>query len=92
MYAYHSDSGALLRRVSLLGSGETVNDLPSYGCQRVAPTIGITSTPMIDRGAIDVPPYSGWIIAYSASTLARTMVFNAAPNGGGVGPSCRVPA
>jgi hypothetical protein len=167
VYAYDSDSGALLWHVSLLGSGETVNDLPSYGCQQVAPTIGITSTPVIDRGAgthgilylvamslssasntyhqrlhaldvttgaellggpvdiaasyptlagttsfdpaqyeeraallllngtlytswtshCDVPPYTGWIIAYSASTLARTTVFNAAPNGGGVGPA-----
>ena len=51
VYAYDSDSGALLWRVSLLGAGETVNDLPSYGCQQVAPTIGITSTPVIDRGA-----------------------------------------
>ena len=167
VYAYDSDSGALLWRVSLLGAGETVNDLPSYGCQQVAPTIGITSTPVIDRGAgghgivylvamslssasntyhqrlhaldvttgaellggpvdiaasyptlagttsfdppqyveraalllvngtlytswtshCDVPPYSGWIIAYSGSTLAPTAVFNAAPNGGGVGPA-----
>jgi len=35
----------------------------------------------------DVAPYSGWIIAYSQSTLARTAVFNAAPNGGGAGPA-----
>jgi hypothetical protein len=35
----------------------------------------------------DIPPYTGWIIAYSGSTLARTAVFNAAPNGGGVGPA-----
>jgi hypothetical protein len=35
----------------------------------------------------DTPPYTGWIIAYSASTLVRTAVFNAAPNGGGVGPA-----
>jgi len=167
VYAYDSDSGALLWHVSLLGSGETVNDLPSYGCQQVAPTIGITSTPVIDRGAgahgiiylvamslsspsntyhqrlhaldvttgaeqlggpvdisatyptlggttsfdpaqyveraalllvngtlytswtshCDTPPYTGWIIAYSASTLVRTAVLNAAPNSGGVGPA-----
>jgi hypothetical protein len=167
LYAYDSDSGTLLWHVSLLGSGETVNDLPSYGCQQVAPTIGITSTPVIDRSAgahgiiyvvamslasasntyhqrlhaldvttgaellggpvdisatyptlagttsfdpaqyeeraalllvngtlytswtshCDMPPYTGWIIAYSASTLTPTAVFNAAPNSEGVGPA-----
>ncbi len=35
----------------------------------------------------DVPPYSGWVIAYSESNLAQTAVFNAAPNSGGGGPS-----
>jgi hypothetical protein len=167
VYAYDSDSGALLWHVSLLGSGETVDDLPSYGCQQVAPTIGITSTPVIDRSAgahgiiylvamsrssasniyhqrlhaldvttgaellggpvdiaaafptlggttvfdpaqyeeraallllngtvytswtshCDTPPYSGWIIAYSGSTLGLAAVLNVAPNGGGVGPA-----
>ncbi len=167
VYAFDADSGALLWHVSLLGSGETVNDLPAYGCQQVTPTIGITSTPVIDRNAgahgiiylvamsrssaantyhqrlhaldvttgaellggpvditatyptlagptsfdpaqyeeraallllngtlytswtshCDVPPYTGWIIAYSASTLARTAVLNVAPNSGGVGPA-----
>jgi hypothetical protein len=35
----------------------------------------------------DITPYFGWIIAYSASTLARTAVLNVAPNSGGVGPA-----
>ena len=167
VYAYDSDTGALLWHVSLLASGETVNDLPASNCQQVAPTIGITSTPVIDRSAgahgiiylvamsrasgsgvyhqrlhaldvttgaellggpaeiaatyptlggttsfdpaqyeeraallllngtlytswtshCDEPPYSGWIIAYSASTLVQTAVFNVAPNSGGVGPA-----
>ena len=167
VYAYDSDTGTLLWHVSLLASGETVNDLPASNCQQVAPTIGITSTPVIDRGAgahgiiyliamsraggsgayhqrlhaldvttgaellggpvdiaatyptlggttsfdaaqyaeraallllngtlytswtshCDEPPYTGWIIAYSASTLAQSAVFNVAPNSGGVGPS-----
>jgi hypothetical protein len=166
-YAYDADSGALLWQVSLLGSGETsVRNLPA-GCQQVAPTIGITATPVIDRGAgahgiiylvamsfasgsntyhqrlhaldvttgaeqlggpvdiaatypslagttsfdplqyeeraallllngvvytswtshCDATPYTGWIIAYSASTLARAAVFNAAPNSNGMGPA-----
>src|SRR5215831_16115981 len=167
VYAYDSDNGTLLWRASLLGPGETVNDLPSYGCPQVAPTIGITSTPVIDPGAgahgiiylvamslsnasnnyhqrlhaldvttgaellggpveiaatyptlggttsfdpaqyveraalllsngtlytswtshCDVPPYSGWVMAYGASTLTPMAVFNAAPNSGGVGPA-----
>ena len=35
----------------------------------------------------DISPYFGWIIAYSASTLARTAVLNVAPNSGGAGPA-----
>jgi PQQ-like domain len=167
VYAFDADSGALLWHVSLLGSGETANDLPSNGCNQVTPTIGITSTPVIDRNAgahgtiflvamsiatasgtyyqrlhaldvttgaellngpvvvsatypmqggtssfdpgqyeeraalllsggtvytswtshCDAPPYYGWIIAYSESTLARTAVLNVAANSGGEGPA-----
>jgi hypothetical protein len=35
----------------------------------------------------DIPPYTGWIIAYSGSTLVRTAVLNVAPNSGGAGPA-----
>jgi hypothetical protein len=35
----------------------------------------------------DGTPYYGWVIAYSASTLARTAVLNVAPNSGGTGPA-----
>jgi hypothetical protein len=35
----------------------------------------------------DTPPYFGWIIAFSGSTLSRTAVLNVAPNSGGAGPS-----
>ncbi|HYC09507.1 MAG TPA: PQQ-binding-like beta-propeller repeat protein [Steroidobacteraceae bacterium] len=167
VYAFDADSGALLWHVSLLGSGETVDDLPSNGCTQVTPTIGVTSTPVIDRSAgahgtiflvamsvatasgtyyqrlhaldvttgaellngpvvvsatypmqggtssfdpgqyeeraalllsggtiytswtshCDAPPYYGWIIAYSESTLARTAVLNVAANSGGEGPA-----
>ena len=167
VYAYDTDSGALLWRVPLAGNGETaLQNLPG-GCTQVAPTIGITATPVIDRAAgahgilyvvamsissasgsyhqrlhaldvstgaellggpmeitatyptlggtttfdplqyeeraallllngvvytswtshCDFTPYTGWIISYSASTLARTAVFNAAPNSGGRGPA-----
>ncbi len=48
-YAFDSDTGAQLWKVSLLGSGETSSD--DRGCGQVSPEIGITSTPVIDRAA-----------------------------------------
>src|SRR5205807_3660364 len=35
----------------------------------------------------DIKPYTGWIIAYNQTTLARTAVLNVAPNSGGAGPA-----
>ena len=49
VYAFDSDTGAGLWHVSLLPSGETTSD--THGCGQVTPTIGITSTPVIDRSA-----------------------------------------
>lgn len=49
VYAFDSDTGAQLWKVSLLGSGETTSD--NRGCDQVSPEIGITSTPVIDRAA-----------------------------------------
>ncbi len=49
VYAYDADSGAVLWQVSLLGSGEAASD--DVGCDQVMPTIGVTSTPVIDRAA-----------------------------------------
>jgi hypothetical protein len=49
VYAFDSDSGAVLWHVSLLGAGETPSD--TRGCGQVSPEIGITSTPVIDRNA-----------------------------------------
>jgi hypothetical protein len=49
VYAFDSDSGAVLWHVSLLGSGEKPSD--TRGCSQVSPEIGITSTPVIDRSA-----------------------------------------
>jgi PQQ-like domain len=166
VYAYDADTAELLWQVSLLGSGEQA-PADVYGCTQVTPTIGVTSTPVIDRAAgvhgtlfivsmsstaatsayhqrlhaldvtsgaellngpvdisatypvtggtttfdpgayeeraalllsngtvytswtshCDVPPYSGWVIAYSEAALAQSQVFNAAPNSGGGGPA-----
>jgi hypothetical protein len=165
LYAYDADSNAganaqPLWRISLLGTGETPSD--DRGCGQVSPTIGITSTPVIDptSGTIyavamskdassryhqrlhaidlasgaeragspveiqarypgtgdnstggfvvfdprqykarpglllmngevytawsshcDIRPYTGWIIAYSASTFQQTRVIDVVPNG-----------
>jgi Immunoglobulin I-set domain len=49
VYSYDADTGAALVHVSMLGSGETPSD--DHGCGQVTPQIGITSTPVIDRGA-----------------------------------------
>ncbi len=49
VYALDSDTGATLWKTSLLGSGETTSD--AHGCGQVVPEIGITATPVIDRGA-----------------------------------------
>ncbi len=49
VYAFDSDSGAVLWHVSLLGSGEVPSD--NRGCIQVSPEIGVTSTPVIDRTA-----------------------------------------
>jgi Immunoglobulin domain/Immunoglobulin I-set domain/PQQ-like domain len=167
VYAFDADNGTQLWKVSLVPAGETVNDLPPQSCDQVSPTIGITSTPVIDRsagargtiylvamtkstssatwhhrlhaldvttgtellggpkeitasypaasGTITFDPvqyeeraalllsnhtiytswtshcdhqfYTGWIIAYSQSTLQQTAVLNVAPNSGGQGPA-----
>ena len=49
VYAFDSDSGAILWHVSLLSTGEKTSD--TRGCSQVSPEIGITSTPVIDRSA-----------------------------------------
>ena len=49
VYAFDSDTGAQLWKVSLLQSGETTSD--DRSCGQVVPEIGITATPVIDRSA-----------------------------------------
>ncbi|WP_374729472.1 outer membrane protein assembly factor BamB family protein [Caballeronia calidae] len=54
VYAFDADTGAVLWKVSAVLPGETPSD--DHGCNQTTPTIGITSTPVIDRarGAIYV--------------------------------------
>ena len=51
VYAFDVNSGAVLWQTSVLPGGESVSDLPPYGCDQVTPVIGITATPVIDRNA-----------------------------------------
>ncbi len=47
VYAFDADTGNQLWKVSALGAGETASD--PHSCGQIAPEIGITSTPVIDR-------------------------------------------
>src|SRR5215471_6584008 len=49
VYAFDADSGSLLWKVSVLGKGESPSD--NHGCSQISPQIGVTSTPVIDRGS-----------------------------------------
>jgi hypothetical protein len=49
VYAFDADSGTQLWKVSLLPAGETPSD--NRGCDQVAPEIGVTATPVIDRSS-----------------------------------------
>ncbi|MBT9332761.1 PQQ-binding-like beta-propeller repeat protein [Acidipila sp. 4G-K13] len=47
VYAFDADTGAQLWMKSMLGAGESTSD--DHNCPQIAPEIGITSTPVIDR-------------------------------------------
>jgi hypothetical protein len=47
VYAWDADSGSLLWQKSAIGAGETASD--NQGCTELPSTVGITSTPVIDR-------------------------------------------
>jgi len=48
VYAFSVTSGRQFWRVSALGSGESPSD--DHGCGQISPQIGITDTPVIDKG------------------------------------------
>ena len=48
IYAFDANSGAIVWQKSMSQSGETASD--DRGCSQVSPKMGITSTPVIDRG------------------------------------------
>ncbi|HEX5236425.1 MAG TPA: pyrrolo-quinoline quinone [Silvibacterium sp.] len=47
VYAFDADNGTQLWKTSTLGANETTSD--NHNCGQIAPEIGITSTPVIDR-------------------------------------------
>jgi hypothetical protein len=47
-YAFDADAGSELWHTSTLGTNETTSD--DHGCTLITPEIGITDTPVIDRG------------------------------------------
>jgi hypothetical protein len=49
VYAFDADTFAQLWQVSVLGTNESPSD--DLGCSQIQPTIGVTSTPMIDLTA-----------------------------------------
>jgi hypothetical protein len=49
VYAFGASNGRQFWHVSVLGSGETPSD--DHGCSQISPQIGITNTPVIDKGA-----------------------------------------
>ncbi len=70
VYAFDANSGAVLWQKSVLPAGETVSDLPPYLCDQVVPVIGITATPVIDRGA--GPNGTIYLVAMSKATSTST--------------------
>jgi outer membrane protein assembly factor BamB len=48
LYAFDADDGTGLWQTSLLGAGENPSD--DHGCSQISPEIGISATPVIDRG------------------------------------------
>ncbi len=67
VYAFDVNTGTTLWKTSLLGSGERTSD--THGCFQVVPEIGITSTPVIDRGAS--PNGTLYVIAMSLDSSEK---------------------
>ena len=64
VYAFDADTGAVIWHVSVLKAGETTSDARS--CGQVAPELGITSTPVIDRAG--APNGVIYVVALSKDT------------------------
>jgi len=69
VYAFDADSGKLYWQVSLIGAGEIASD--PRNCPAILDEIGITSTPVIDRG---IGPY-GTIYVLAMTRAANTLTY-----------------
>ena len=73
---------------SYTAPGGTTTDFdPQYYEERAALLLANGTVYTTWTSHCDTPPYTGWIIAFSATTLERTAVLNVAPNSGGAGPA-----
>ena len=87
IYAFSTTSGRQFWRVSALGSGETPSD--DHGCSQISPQIGITDTPVIDKGRGPHGALSGHMdsdhywhdVCLDARGRHRPIAANAAPHG-----------
>src|SRR5271166_5948124 len=70
VYAFDADSGKLYWQISLIGPGEIASD-PRDCPDAVSPEIGVTSTPVIDRG---IGPY-GRIYVLAMTRAAQTLTY-----------------
>ncbi len=63
VYALRADTGRQYWKVSVLGAGETPSD--SHGCDQISPQIGITATPVIDKGTAPFGDGAMYLVAMS---------------------------
>ena len=63
VYAFNAVNGHQYWRVSVLGSGETPSD--THGCAQISPQIGITATPVIDKGTAPFGDGAMYLVAMS---------------------------
>jgi hypothetical protein len=67
VYAFNADGTNIWWRASMLGTNETPSD--NRSCSQVAPVIGVTATPVIDRGL--GPHGTVFVVAMSKDTLGN---------------------
>ena len=66
VYAFDADTGTQLWKVSAKMAGEIVPSGRTLGCNQIGPTLGITATPVIDRGS--GPHGTIYLVAMSADS------------------------
>jgi hypothetical protein len=63
VYAFNATTGRQYWRVSVLASGETPSD--THNCSQISPQIGITATPVIDKGTAPFGDGAMYLVAMS---------------------------